>query len=761
MVLFLLLGNIRAALITSLAIPLSMLLAAIGMVQSKTTGNLMSLGAIDFGLIVDGSVVVVENCVRRLAERQKESGRPLGIGERVKEVVAATRQVISPVVFGQAIIITVYVPILFLTGIEGKLFRPMALTVIFALVGAFVLSLTFVPAMMAIGMRGRVKEKQSVLIRLLMRAYEPAVVWAVRLRWGVVSVAVLLFGGSLWVGSQLGQEFVPRLDEGDIAMHAIRIPSTSLEQSQRMQLVVEEVLSDIPEVAYAYSKTGTAEVASDPMPPNVSDTFVILKPEQEWRTDQELLEAIERLEHEGAAPHGEEGSEHDEGHEEGDQEDGGHGHGHGETEVGGRKGLMIDLIRLTVGQLAGNNYEFTQPIEMRFNELISGVRSDVAVKVYGDDFDQLLSTAESVAAAMMLVPGTTDLRVEQVEGLPLMNIKMDRQGIGRYGLNIADVQEVLSAAIGGRSVGLVYEGDRRFDLIVRLQEENRNSPAAIRNLPIPLPDHEDSMTGRQLLGLRGGSGFGIDLIDEEHPGYVPLHAIAQIEVLEGPNQISRENGKRRVVVSANVGGRDLGSYVSEAQSAIGQQVVLPAGYSLDWGGQFENLEAARQRLLVVVPVCFFLIFLLLYSTFGSVKQALLVFTCVPLALTGGIIALWLRGMPLSISAAVGFIALSGVAVLNGLVMISFINELRCGGLEVTSAIRQGAVTRLRPVLMTALVASFGFVPMAFASGRGAEVQQPLATVVIGGLITSTVLTLVVLPALYRIFESDHHGQPSR
>jgi len=740
-VLFLLLGNVRAALITSLAIPLSMLIAAIGMVQTKMTGNLMSLGAVDFGLIVDGAVVVVENCVRRLAERQHELKRKLTLSERLHEVYEGARQVLPPAVYGQVIIIVVYVPILFLTGIEGKMFRPMAMTVIFALLGAFVLSLTFIPAMVAIGLGGRVKEKESFLIRWSKLIYAPVVDWAVRLRWITAFTALGLFVGSIGLFASLGSEFVPKLDEGDIAMHAMRIPSTSLSQSQEMQFDVERSLSSFPEIAFVYSKTGTAEAASDPMPPNVSDTFIILKPEQEWRSTSELDKAIHELEESSSATNAHADEHGEEGHGE-----------HEAVDVSSHKGKLVRLIQLTVGQLPGNNYEFTQPIEMRFNELISGVRSDVAVKVFGDDFEQLIATANAVAAALAKVPGTADLKVEQAEGLPLMNITINRAAIARYDLNMADVQDVIAVAVGGRESGLVFEGDRRFDLMVRLPEAIRGNPSALGDLYIPLPKHDDTGTSDRRIAFVGDNP--LQLTDRDELGFVPLSALADIDIVEGPNQISRENGKRRIVVGANVRGRDLGSYVADAQRRISGDVDLPAGYSIDWGGQFENLIAARERLSIVVPVCFFMIFLLLFTMFNSVRQALLVFTGVPLALTGGIVALWLREMPFSISAAVGFIALSGVAVLNGLVMITFINQLREEGVDLDQAIRRGAITRLRPVLMTALVASLGFIPMAIAAGKGAEVQRPLATVVIGGLITSTVLTLVVLPALYRIFERN-------
>lgn len=735
-ILFLLLGNMRAAFITALAIPLSMLLTATGMVQGKISGNLMSLGAIDFGLIVDGAVIIVENCLRKLAERQHHLGRKLTLPERLEEVIAASKEMVKPSAFGQAIIITVYIPILALTGVEGKMFKPMALTVIFALASAFVLSLTFVPAMVAIGMWGKVKEQENWLIRLAKRVYEPALRVAVRGRWMVVPLAILAFAGSLLLFMQLGQEFAPTLDEGNIAVQAIRIPSTSLTQSTRMQFEVERILSRFPEAAFVYSKTGTAEMAADPMGPNISDTFVILKPREQWRSERELDEAIEKREKELASVV----KEHEkEEHEEGEA-----------RPASGHKAKLQRLMELEMALLPGNKYEWTQPIQMRFNELIAGVRGDVAVKLYGDEFEQLVPTAEAIARVIQSVPGAADVKVEQVAGLPVMNVETDRAAIARYGLNMADVQDVVSAAIGGREAGQVFEGDRRFDLIVRLPDEVRRDIAALENLPIPLPRREESGQGAEsatLPTLTGGAG------SESRPGFIPLSSIANVSITEGTNQISRENGKRRVVVQANVRGRDIGSFVVEAQRKIAEQVKVPAGYWLSWGGQFENMIAARQRLMIVVPVCFFLIFLLLFSMFGSVKYAVMVFTGVPLALTGGIASLWLRDMPFSISAAVGFIALSGVAVLNGVVMLTFINQLHAEGASVDDAIMKGSMTRLRPVLMTALVAALGFVPMALATGTGAEVQKPLATVVIGGILSSTLLTLFVLPALYRL---THH-----
>ena len=738
-VLLILLGNMRAALICAAAIPLSMLMTATGMVQSKVSGNLMSLGAIDFGLIVDGAVIIVENCLRRLGLRQHALGRGLTLQERLGEVMLAAREMIQPTVYGQAIIITVYVPILALTGVEGKMFHPMAATVILALVSAFILSVTLVPALVAILIRGPVGEHEMFLVRWIKSAYVPTLRYALVLRWPVVGAAVASFAASLLIFARLGQEFVPTLDESDIAMHAMRIPSTSLTQSGLMQVDVERAISAIPEVAFVYSKTGTAEMATDPMPPNVSDTFIILKPRSEWRNEAALERLIAQRTEELEKLGGHDEQVHDE-------------HAHDEHEHGpppaGHKGKLQQLIELTVSQVPGNNYEFTQPIQMRFNELISGVRGDVAVKVYGDDFVAMQRTADQVLEVLRSIDGAADAKVEQTTGLPVMTIDIDRAAIARYGLNIADVQDVVAVAIGGREAGLVFEGDRRFDLVVRLPDSLRARPETLETLPIPLPTLDDGETlGSRLVGLRGGHG---DLLPKHEVGFVPLGQIARIEVAEGANQISRENGKRRVVVQCNVRGRDLGSFVAEAQQRM-RSVVLPPGGWLVWGGQYENLVAAKERLTIVVPLCFLLIFLLLFSTFKSVRYALLVFSAVPLGLTGGILSLWLREMPFSISAAVGFIALSGVAVLNGLVMVSFINQLRRDGLPRDQAITQGSLTRLRPVLMTALVASLGFVPMALATGTGAEVQRPLATVVIGGLITSTLLTLVVLPALYRVF----------
>jgi cobalt-zinc-cadmium resistance protein CzcA len=746
-VLLLMLGNWRAALICASAIPLAMLMTATGMVQGRVSGNLMSLGAIDFGLIVDGAVIIVENSLRRLGERQRREGRLLALPERLDEVMQAAREVVRPSAFGQAIIITVYFPILALSGVEGKMFHPMALTVIFALIAAFVLSMTFVPAMVALCIRGRVAEHDVVLVRWAKSLYAPVVRSAVRMRHAVVTAAVLAFVGAAALFGRLGQEFVPTLDEGDIAMHAVRIPSTGITQSQAMQDDVERTLSALPEVAFVFSKTGTAELASDPMPPNVSDTFVVLRPREEWRSESELERAT--LDPGGAAH-----DEHDHAAE-------------GAQSSAGHKAALIRTMESALRDVPGNNFEFTQPIQMRFNELISGVRGDVAVKVYGDEFGSMQRTAARVLAVLRSIPGSADAKVEQTEGLPVMTVDPDRSALARHGLDIADVQDVVAVAMGGRAAGLVFEGDRRFDLVVRLPDELRGKVDVLDRLPIPLPRGDIDAQEAGFLALADDGGAALSRAPIER-GFVPLGTVARIEIAEGVNQISRENGKRRIVVQCNVRGRDLGSFVTEAQARVGA-LDVPAGQWIDWGGQFENLVAAKERLSIVVPACFVSILLLLYAAFRSVKYALLVFAAVPLGLTGGVCALWLRDMPFSVSAAVGFIALSGVAVLNGMVMILFIHQLRQRGEELEAAIVHGSITRLRPVLMTALVAALGFVPMALATGTGAEVQRPLATVVIGGLLSSTLLTLVVLPALYRMFagvgakgaahELDHGTNP--
>ncbi len=679
-VLFLMLGNIRAALITAAVIPLTVLLMSTGMVKAGISGNLMSLGALDFGLIVDGAVIIVENCLSRLAARQHHLGRLLSLEERLSEVLHATREMVQPSVFGQAIIITVYLPILALEGVEGKMFHPMAATVIMALVAAFILSLTLIPALVGIFFKGSIEEKENRFLTKAHALYVPALNWAMRQHRKAMAIAVGAFAVALVVFTQLGQEFVPTLDEKDIVMHALRIPSTGIKQSSSMQLQVERTVAQFKEVAFVFSKTGTAEMAADPMPPSASDTFIILKPREEW-PDSSLTKAE-----------------------------------------------VIERIERAVSQLPGNNYEFTQPIQMRFNELLSGVRADVAVKVFGDDFSTMLATANQIAQTLRGVQGASEIKVEQVEGQTLLDISFDRDALARFGLRMADVQDTVAAAIGGRQAGEIFEGDRRFDVVVRLPEEVRTDLDLLRSLPIPVTDEQ---------------------LDQ---GFVTLGSIASLTLRDGLNQVSRENGKRRVVVQATVRDRDLASFVEEAEQRINTQVKLPAGSWLVWGGQFENLQAAKSRLMIVVPACFALILMLLFMALGTVRQALLVFSAVPLALTGGILALWVCGIPFSITAAIGFIALSGVAVLNGLVMVSRINQLRENGRDLVEAVQEGSISRLRPVLMTALVASLGFVPMALATGTGAEVQKPLAIVVIGGLITSTLLTLVVLPALYRMIE---------
>ncbi|MDP3736317.1 MAG: CusA/CzcA family heavy metal efflux RND transporter [Hyphomonadaceae bacterium] len=681
-VLFLLLGNIRAALITAAVIPLSMLLTITGMVQNKVSGNLMSLGALDFGLIVDGAVIIVENCLRRFGQEQHALGRLLSRDERFALTEAATVEVIKPSIFGVLIITLVYVPIFALSGVEGKMFQPMAFTVVFALTAAMILSLTFVPAAVALFVTGKVEDKDSAVMRGARALYQPALDWALRLRWVAAAAAVGLVGLAGFVASRMGSEFIPNLDEGDIAVHALRIPGTSLTQAIQMQEALEAGIGTLPEVERVVSKIGTADIATDPMPPSVTDTYVFLKDRKDWPDPRKP-----------------------------------------------RTQLVAEL-EAVVTRIPGNNYEFTQPIQMRFNELISGVRSDVAVKIYGDELDQLAELGEQVEQVVSGIAGAQDAKVEQVTGLPVLRITPNRTALARLGLNVADVQNAVGTAFGGTTAGQVFEGDRRFDIVVRLPERLRQDVDAIGQLRIPLP-------GR----------------DGDPRGFVPLQEVASIDLSIGPNQISRENGKRRVVVTANVRERDLGSFVTALRKAVESEIELPAGYWVSYGGTFEQLISGAQRLALVVPAVLLLILGLLYGLFRSMRDALVVFSGVPLALTGGVLALVLRGMPLSISAGVGFIALSGVAVLNGVVMVSFIRSLQEQGRSLDDAIREGALTRLRPVLMTALVASLGFIPMAFNVGAGAEVQRPLATVVIGGIISSTILTLIVLPALYRLVHS--------
>ncbi|CAN5603343.1 CusA/CzcA family heavy metal efflux RND transporter [soil metagenome] len=696
-VLFLVLGNFRAAIVTACVIPLSMLFTITGMVENKVSANLMSLGAIDFGIIIDGAVIIVENCLRLLGHEQQRLGRLLSRRERFETIIAGAREVVRPSLFGALIIAVVYLPVLTLTGVEGKMFTPMALTVLIALAGAAIFSVTFVPAAIALLVTGRVSETENVVMRGARRLYLPALGVALNFRATVAFLAALLVVVSGVAASRMGGEFIPSLDEGDIAMHAMRIPGTSLTQAVEMQSVLEKAITQFPEVKEVISKIGTAEVATDPMPPNVADNFIILKPRSEWpdpkRSKADLVAAIEKR----------------------------------------------------VEEVPGNNYEFTQPIQMRFNELISGVRSDLGIKIFGDDLDVLLTMAGRVQAVLQKVPGAADVKTEQTSGLPMLTVRLNRSALARYGIKVADVQEIVEIAVGGKVAGMVYEGDRRFELVVRLPEHLRTDIEAIGALPIPLPASEAREGGIKPAALGPAHGAA---------PYVPLSAVAQLDIAPGPNQISRENGKRRIVVTANVRDRDLGSFVADVQRRVTEQVKLPAGYWIGWGGQFEQLVSATERLAIVVPVALLLIFLLLCMSLGSVPDAVLVFSGVPLALTGGIAALVLRDIPLSISAGVGFIALSGVAVLNGLVIIAFIQGLREQGRTLIEAVREGALTRLRPVLMTALVASLGFVPMAIATGPGAEVQRPLATVVIGGIISSTILTLLVLPALYVLFRRE-------
>lgn len=683
-VLFLLLGNIRAAIITASVIPLAMLATITGMVRMNVSANLMSLGALDFGLIVDGAVIIVENTTRRLSEAQSKYGGKIPLKQRLSLVFDATNEVIRPSLFGVMIITVVYIPLFSLTGVEGKMFQPMAITVVMALLAALVLSITIVPAAIAVFMSGVVSEKESRIIVLAKLSYKPLLILAMRFRALVLAGAVALVVLSGWLATTLGSEFIPQLNEGDIALHAIRIPGTGLEQAVEMQSILEKKIMAFPQVDKVFAKIGTAEVATDPMPPNVADNFIMLKPRSEWpdplMTQTELVKEIEE----------------------------------------------------SVKQLPGNNYEFTQPIQMRFNELISGVRADLAIKVFGDDLDQLIASGGNILTVLESMPSAADARVEQVAGLPMLTVVPKRLAIARYGLSVMEIQDLVAAAIGGESAGMIFEGDRRFELVVRLPEAMRSDLRGLNELPVPLPDS----------------------------GYVPLSEIATLEMAPAPNQISREDGKRRVVVTANVRGSDLGSFVAEVKKRIAAEVDLPAGYWLSFGGTFEQLESASQRLSIVVPITLAIILGLLVMAFNSFKDAAIIFTGIPLALTGGVISLWMRDMPLSISAGVGFIALSGVAVLNGLVMLTFIRDLWHERGDLVLSIMDGAMIRLRPVLMTALVASLGFVPMALNTGVGAEVQRPLATVVIGGIMSSTMLTLFVLPILYSLAHSKEKNQRS-
>jgi heavy metal efflux system protein len=683
LVLLAFLGNVRAALITALVIPLAMIVAIVAMIAWGVSGNLLSLGALDFGIIVDGAVIVVESCVRRLSEQQHLLGRRLTAGERLPLVTAASTEVLRPAVFGQLIIMIVYVPVLTLTGVEGRMFTPMAFTVVAAMAGALLLSITFVPAAVAAMLGGRMSERENPVIRVASRLYRPALDACIRHRVAAVTGGALLVGLSLAAGTRLGSEFLPTLDEGDLLIHALRIPGTSVTTAVDMQKQLERKLLTYPEVSYVFSKLGTADIATDPMPPSVADTYVMIKPRSEWPDPRRPTESL------------------------------------------------VAQLDEELRSLPGNNYEFTQPIQMRFNELIAGVRADVAVKIFGDDQEVLAEKGQEIEQALSRIPGGADVQLEQVTGLPMLSVDFNREAMARYGFNGADIQAVVTAAIAGTKVGEIYEGDRRVDLVVRLPADRREDREALSHLPVAVAPGARTSTNAH----------------NAHT-FVPLETVATLRPVEGPNQIGRENGKRRVIVTANVRGRDIGSFVADAQARIAADVRLPPGYWIGWGGEFEQLESARARLRIVVPIALVLIVGLLVVSLGGFGDALIVFTGVPLALTGGIVALFARGIPFSISAAVGFIALSGIAVLNGLVMVAVMNKLRREGLPGADAARSGALERLRPVLMTALVAALGFVPMALATGTGSEVQRPLATVVIGGVVSSTALTLFVLPALY-------------
>lgn len=676
-VLLLLLGNFRGAFIVALAIPLSMLFAIANMNRLGISGNLMSLGAIDFGLIVDGSVVMVEHTIRRLAEQREHLGRTLSREEVRQNVWASAREVAKPVTFAVAIITVVYLPILSLEGTEGKMFKPMAFTVVFALMGALLLTLTLIPALCSMFLSGNTREGRNIVMETLSGFYRPVLHFALLRRGVIVGGAVglcvlvgLLFG-------RLGSEFIPQLDEGSLVVQPIRLRTVGEKETMKLVTAMERTIKTVPEVVTVFSRSGTPEVATDPMPMSLTDSFIMLKPRQLWR-------------------------------------------------AGLTKAKIQEEIEEKIKEIPGQGYNFSQPIQMRFSELVSGVKADIGIKVFGEDMAVLSQKANQVMDVLRKIPGAEDVSVEQVDNIPVLEIQIDRQAIARVGVNVADIQEWVTVALGGSPVGQIIEGDRRFELTIRLPEAIRADVERLKALPIATPN--------------GGT--------------VPLSSLAEFKTVPAPAQISREHGKRRVVVQCNVRGTDMGSFVETAQAAIRQKVTLSEGYYLEWGGQFENLQRAKSRLMLVIPIALGLIFVLLFFTFGSVKQAALIFTGVPLAMTGGVIGLWLRGLPFSISAGVGFIALSGVAVLNGLVMVSAINQLREQGKDVFLAVRDGAAERLRPVLMTALVAALGFIPMALNTGIGAEVQRPLATVVIGGIISSTLLTLVVLPTLYNWFERD-------
>lgn len=695
-VLFIALGNMRAALITALIIPLSMLFTISGMVANNVSANLLSLGALDFGIIVDGAVIIVENCIRRLSLEQQRLGRALTSSERFDVVFDASKEVRRALLFGQIIIMVVYLPVFALSGVEGKMFHPMAFTVLLALLGAVFLSVTFVPAAVAMFLSGKMMEKEGAAVEWAKKIYAPALDTALANKELTVAVAVVIVALSLLLTTRMGSEFVPSLDEEDIALHALRIPGTSLTTAIEMQNELEETIKRFVEVERVFSKIGTAEIATDPMPPSVADIFIIIKPQSQWsgkyRNKDELIAAMEQA----------------------------------------------------VRKVPGNNYEFTQPIEMRFNELISGVRADVGIKVFGDDLDVLYNMAEQIERIVKAVPGAADVRIEQVTGLSVLSVQMNREKMARYGLNGSDVQDAITIATGGRTAGLIFEGDRRFELQVRLPESVRSDIEALKRLPIRLSVLNPAGTPNAPAAAA--------------PVFVALGEVADLQIVKGPNQISRENGKRRVVVTANVRGRDLGSFVMEAQERIDRQVKIPAGYWLSWGGQFEQLIAAAERLQIVIPLALALVFFLLYTMLGSFRDSLLVFSAVPLAVTGGIIALWLRDIPLSISAGVGFIAMSGVAVLDGLVLLTFIRDLRQQGFSLDQAIRTGSLLRLRPVLITTWVESLGFLPMALSTTTGAEVQRTLATVMIGSTLSQSLLSLLVVPVLYQLVHRAGSGK---
>ena len=685
-ILFLMLGNWRGALIVALAIPLSMLFAMTGMVRWGISGNLMSLGAIDFGLIIDGAVVMVENIIRHLGERQKVLGRALKPNERVSEVFASAREVAKPMFFGVLIITIVYVPILSLQGIEGKMFKPMAVVVMLALGGALVLAVTLMPVLCSLFLRGKIQEKDNWLVRAFKAIYRPILAFSLRFRWLVVLPMVLLFAGSLWLLGRLGSEFIPQLDEGSITLQMIRSGSAGLDASLDLQLQSEKILlNEFPEIETIFSRIGTAEIAFDPMGPNVADTYIMLRARDTWRKVDERPITKEAL---------------------------------------------AEQMRAAVErQIPGQVYLVSQPIQMRFNEIMAGARADLLCKIFGDSFEELERLAGEVRAVLQSIPGGRESEFDAIGRVPMIEVVPDREALLRYNLHTEDINKAVESALGGAEVGTLVEGNRRFPIVVRLPEKHRQDVSAIRRVP-----------------LRTDQG-----------GLVTLGQVAETQVIERVGVIARENTQRRAAIMINVRGRDTAGFVREAAARIREAVTFPDGYYFEFGGQFENLVAAKRRLTIIVPLALTLIFVLIFLSFGNLRQAALIFTCVPLAVTGGVFALWLRGMPFTISAGIGFIALSGIAVLNGIMLISFINQLRTEGRALQEAVVEGSLTRLRPKLMTALVASLGFLPMAIATGAGAEVQRPLATVVIGGIVSSTFLTLVLLPTLYLWIERKSAG----